>query len=63
MLEWDQVTTEWIKKTSKGKRSIESMKLMMVAYLIELCYELAIAVDDNISESGGFEGLCGTFAK
>lgn len=63
LLEWDRLTTEWMTRTSEGKRSIKSMQLMMVAYLIELCYELCISSVDNISESGGFEGLSGTFAK
>ena len=63
LFEWDRLTIEWMTRTSKGKRSVESMQLMMIAYLIELCYELSIGAEDNISESGGFEGLCGTFAK
>ena len=63
LLEWDRVTMEWVDKTSKDKRKKEDTQLMMVAYLIELAYELCIGEYDNVSESGGFEALTGTFAK
>lgn len=63
LLDWDHVTMEWIERISRDKRSVEHTQLMMVAYLIELVYELSIGMDNNISESGGFEGLAGTFAK
>ena len=63
LLEWDRVTMEWVETTSKDNRRVEHTQLMMVAYLIELAYELCIGEYDNVSESGGFEALCGTFAN
>lgn len=51
LLKWDVLMMEWVHRTSKDKRKVEHTPLSMVAYLIELAYELSIGSDDNISES------------
>ena len=61
---WSQDINEWIQQYST-KQNLEEKetRLMLVAYLFELCYELCISIDDNKSESGGFEAAVGQHKK
>ncbi len=38
-----------------GAKVLADKQLHMVGYMIELCYDLALSSDHNISESAGFE--------
>ena len=44
-----------LKNTMKDQASLNDEKLHMVGYLIEICYDLALAESRNVSESPGFE--------
>ena len=43
----------------RGDKNKEDKAIEMIAYQLELAYDLAICVNDNISVSGGFEPLLG----
>jgi hypothetical protein len=38
-----------------GAKVLADKQLHMIGYMIELCYDLALSLDHNISESAGFE--------
>jgi hypothetical protein len=44
-----------------GAKDLEAKQLHMVGYLCELVYDLALAPDDNVSQSPGFETPLGIF--
>jgi hypothetical protein len=57
---WKKDVLERIQKKSFcGARNIQDKQLHMVAYLCEICYELALAPEDNVSQSQGFESVFG----
>ena len=47
------------KSTSKLGKGRAMKQRAMLSYLFELCYDLCLSQDNNISESAGFECLLG----
>ena len=50
----------WSKETIgelKKRGDVQKLQLHAVAYLWEICYDLALAKHDNVSESPGYESL------
>ena len=51
---WSERTIDEIKRRSG---TLQKLQLDAVAYLWEICYDMLIATEHNISESPGYEGL------
>jgi hypothetical protein len=58
VLSWDEKTLRRLENAKVGGDThITKKQLHMVGYLFELCYDLAIPPENNVSESPGFEAL------
>ena len=58
VLLWDDLTLRRLQNAKVGgDTDITEKQLHMVGYLFELCYDLAIPPDNNVSRSPGFEAL------
>ena len=56
---WPASTITQITNTNfRGVENLKDKQLHMVGYLFELCYELMLSPNDNVSQSPGFE-TCG----
>mmetsp|Transcript_16663 Transcript_16663/g.27714 ORF Transcript_16663/g.27714 Transcript_16663/m.27714 type:complete len:142 (+) Transcript_16663:391-816(+) len=60
---WSVRTLKMLERTKMNGYSTESKKLVLVAYLFELYYDLLIAPSFNVSESAGLERFIGVFTK
>jgi hypothetical protein len=59
---WDSACINGLQKLNfREGTPLEDKQLHMVGYLAELCYDLALAPKDNVSESPGFETPLGIF--
>ena len=59
ILFWPAVSITRIDKTNfRGVANLKEKQLHMVGYLFELCYDLMLSPNDNVSQSPGFEA-CG----
>ena len=54
LLVWNKETVAILKER---KGDLKENQLLAVSYLWELCYDLLLAKDDNVSTSPGFEAL------
>jgi len=64
LLLWPEHILERLsKKMIKGMTSLREKQCVMVDYLIELCYDLALSTRDNVSQSFGFETFIGVNQK
>ena len=48
---------ETITELNKKKDDMQKLQLDAIAYLWEICYDVALARDDNVSQSPGFGSL------
>ena len=56
---WLKISIAQIDKTDfRGVANLKEKQLHMVGYLFELCYDLMLSPNDNVSQSPGFEA-CG----
>jgi len=60
---WSVRTLKMLERTKMNGYSMESKKLVLVAYLFELYYDLLIAPSFNVSGSAGLERFIGVFTK
>ena len=60
---WSDRTIKMLEKTKMNGYSMESKKLVLVAYLFEIYYDLLIAPSKNISKSAGLERFIGVFTN
>jgi hypothetical protein len=61
-IEWSKEVLERIGAVNfLGAKDLEAKQLHMVGYLCELVYDLALAPDQNVSQSPGFETPLGIF--
>ena len=60
---WSDRTIKMLEKTKMNGYSMESKKLVLVAYLFEIYYDLLIAPSMNVSKSAGLERFIGVFTK
>ena len=59
---FDDTDIKNIKKlNSRGRLTWEAKAIDMIAYLIELAFDVGISVIDNVSENPGFEGCHGVW--
>jgi hypothetical protein len=57
---WESNTMEHLMKANiPGAATIVDKQLNMVSYLAEVCYELCLLPDDNMSQSQGYKALIG----
>jgi hypothetical protein len=61
LFEWDTHTEQRVDKLNIGTATLADKKLVMVGYLIELCYDLALSSSSNVSRNPGFERALGRF--
>jgi hypothetical protein len=59
LFKWDKYVLERF----GTENSVKEKKLHFVGYLLELCYDLALSNDHNVSRSPGFETPLGFFPK
>ena len=52
---------EW-QRSIRGN-DLKEVKLELVSYLFEFCYDLCLSSQDNISQSLGFEKFLGQFCR
>ena len=60
---WSDRTIKMLEKTKMNGYSMESKKLVLVAYLFEIYYDLLIDPSKNVSKSAGLERFIGVFTK
>jgi hypothetical protein len=59
---WDSACINGLQQLNfQAGTPLEDKQLHMIGYLAELCYDLALAPKDNVSESPGFETPLGIF--
>mmetsp|Transcript_39644 Transcript_39644/g.58855 ORF Transcript_39644/g.58855 Transcript_39644/m.58855 type:complete len:146 (-) Transcript_39644:15-452(-) len=51
---WSKDTIEFL-KSRRGQTSLKDMQLHMVAYMLELSYDLLLATGNNVSTQPGYE--------
>ena len=63
-LHWSKEILDYLsKKRSLNAAQLKTVKVEMVSYLFELCYDLCLGKQDNISSSPGFEKFLGQFGR
>ena len=61
---WSGATLKHLDDTNlNGCRHIKDKQLIMVGYFFELCYELMLSSNHNVSQNPGFESILGIFNK
>ena len=60
---WQDLHMQKLHRLKWKDESLIAKQLHMIAYSVELFYDLCIDVDDNISESAGFETPLGIFGS
>jgi len=61
LLSWEGAILERLQKASLGCNGLQDKQLHAVGYLFELCYDLALSPERNVSQNPGFESLLGIF--
>jgi hypothetical protein len=62
ILRWDAKVIVELRKRSRGGE-FQEKQLHLVGYLFELCYDLALSPNDNVSQNPGFETFIGEFGN
>ena len=64
LFRWDPDILRMIEKVNfRGAETVQEKQLHFVGYLLELCYDLALSSDQNVSRSPGFETPLGIFGN
>ena len=58
---WSERTLKTLKATKMGGATMKTKKVVLIAYLFEIYYDLLIATKNNVSRSFGLERFIGAF--